>query len=218
MTITPNSRPGVIGSTLRRRSFARRSAAVLAVAGGLMAALSGPATAQGQHGASALAASATGLSRSRPQSAAGAFCAHFSVSKVSSTVGTEVYLFNAVAKGRSLECEYYASKVGALPAQVVISRQTAIPASQLKTLKRAEARIKSMSPGGVKITFTALPKLGPTAFSWTYTLHGGRLVAVANNKGTTGYGTLVGGNAKTFGNPSKRLGALERLLSFDMAA
>ncbi len=78
----------------------------------------------------------------------------------------------------------------------------------------------ALAPKGVKLIFTSLSSVGKTAFSWTYSkaLNGGQLVGIADNKGTTGYGAVVGGAAKTFGAAAGHVPVLERLLALDIAA
>ena len=81
-------------------------------------------------------------------------------------------------------------------------------------------RESAESPKTVKVIFTSLPSVSPTAFAWTYqkSLNGGQIVGVANNKGTTGYGALVGGAAKNFGAAAGHVPAVEKLLALGMAA
>lgn len=151
------------------------------------------------------------------------FCSHLPASEVSSTIGSTVYLYKAVLEKTTLECIYF-GKVAASAAhpitEVVISKEPGIPAPQLATRAAAEARIAAESPKGVKVIFTSLPSVGPTAFSWTYTkaLNGGQLVGIADNKGTTGYGVALGGAAKTFGTAAGHVPVGERLLALDIAA
>ena len=100
--------------------------------------------------------------------------------------------------------------------EVVVSKHPGIPAAELATRTKAEQLLRSESPKTVKISFASLSSIGPTAFSWTYTLNGGKLLGVSDNKGTTGYGVVIGGAPPLIG--SKDLEGLERLLSLDMAA
>jgi hypothetical protein len=150
---------------------------------------------------------------SKPASAASSFCAHFTASKVSSVVGLKVTLLEAIPEKKTLECIYLSTSA----VQVIISREPGIPASELATRAKAEARVKAESPKGVKFTFSSLPSLGATAFSWSYKLHGGLLIGVADNKGTTGFGTVLGGKPSIVGAPG-RVAALERLIKMDMTA
>jgi len=200
--------------SIRRGIRARRSAGMLLAAGSCAASLLIlPATAQSQQSGRT----------ATPGSAASNFCAKIPASKVSSTVGTTVSLLRAVLEQTTLECIYF-GKTAASAAhpidEVVISMQPGIPASELATRAKAEARIAAESPKGVKLIFTSLPSVGPTAFSWTYaqSLNGGQLVGVADNKGTTGYGVALGGAAKTFGTAAAHVTVGERLLVLDMAA
>jgi hypothetical protein len=202
-------------TSIRHGAWARRSIGVLLALGGCAAILAVlPATAQAQ------------LSRgiSTPRSAS-TFCQNknLSVSKVSSIVGTTVSLSQAVLEKTTLECIYF-GKVAATVShpidEVVISMQPSIPAAELATLAAAEARVAALAPKGVKLIFTSLSSVGKTAFSWTYSkaLNGGQLVGIADNKGTTGFGAVVGGAAKTFGAAAGHVPVLERLLALDMAA
>ena len=140
--------------------------------------------------------------------------ADFSASKVSSIIGLKVALEGAKVEVTTSECIY----IGTF--EVIISRAPGIPAADLATVAKAEARIKSQSPKGVKFTFTSLPALGPTAFSWSYKLNGGQLVGVADNEGTTGFGTMLGGIPKLVGVLKKGgvRSALKSLIKLDMAA
>lgn len=148
-----------------------------------------------------------------PRSAATSFCAHFGASSVSATVGHSVKLLTAQVVNGSDECIFE----GAI--RVIISQRPKVtPAGELSSLAKAEAYLKAESPKGVKITFQALPKLGPTAFSWTYDLNGGELVGVGDSKGTKAWGALVGGSPKLLGSPSSHVTALEHLIDLDIAA
>lgn len=195
-------------------SRVRRLAGVLIVAGGCTASLVIlPTTAQAQQGTKAAVGATTRpqASHSLPLSAASTFCAHFSATKVSSIVGAKVALFEAIPEKTSLECIFEGAR------EVVISREP-VPASDLSTLAKAEARFKAESPKGVKIAFTALPSLGPTAFSWSYVENGGLLVGVGNNKGNMAWGAVVGASVKIMGAPASHVTAVEHLVELDMAA
>ncbi|MGA2805575.1 MAG: hypothetical protein ABSF89_14510 [Acidimicrobiales bacterium] len=197
-----------------RRTWAFRSAGMLLAAGSCAVSLAVlPATAQAQLPGR----------NSTPRSVVSTFCSHLPAAKVSSIVGSTVSLFEAVLKKTTLEC-IYLGKVAATTAhpidEVVISKEPGIPASQLATRTAAEARIAAESPKGVKLIFTSLPSVGPTAFSWTYNkaLNGGQLVGIADNRGTTGYGVALGGAAKTFGSAAGHVPVGERLLALDLVA
>jgi hypothetical protein len=201
-----------------------RTSVLLASVGCLASLALLPPTAQPEQVTGSLPAAFVLVGRSaNPRSAVSTFCAHIPATTVSSIIGATVSLFEAVVKNNSLECIYF-GKTAATAAhpidEVVFSKQSSIPASQLATRAKAEARIAAESPKGVKLIFTSLPSIGPTAFSWTYaqSLNGGQLVGVANNKGTTGYGVALGGAAKTFGTAAKHVPAGERLLALEIAA
>ena len=158
-----------------------------------------------------------------PGSSVASFCAKIPAAEVSSIIGTTVSLTQAVLEKTTLECIYFGKTVAtaAHPIdEVVISMQPGIPASELATRAKAEARLTAMAPKGVKLIFTPLPSVGSTAFSWTYaqSLNGGQLVGVADNKGTTGYGVALGGAAKTFGTAAGHVAVGEHLLALDMVA
>jgi len=103
------------------------------------------------------------------------------------------------------------------PREVIISREP-LTASALSTLAKAEARFKAGSPKGAKIAFTALPKLGPIAFSWSYVDNGGLLVGVEYNKGNMAWGAVVGASVNLMGAPASHVAAVEQLIKLDMAA
>jgi hypothetical protein len=144
-------------------------------------------------------------------SSVSSFCARLPASKVSSAVGAKVVLREATVSHGALECIYFGTE------EVVISMHPGLPASEVSSRTKAEQFLAGESPKGVKFTFGALSSIGPTAFSWTYVLNGGRLVGVSNNKGTTGYGVVVGGSPALI-TVSKELPRLEHLLSLDEAA
>ena len=146
-----------------------------------------------------------------PGSAVATFCAHLPASTVSSTVGYEVKLLEAKVENGSDECVYF----GAV--EVIIAQHPNVPAGELSTLAKAEAHLKAESPKSVKITFTALPSLGPTAFIWTYTLNGGKLVGIGDNKGSTSWGSLISGRPSLVTGAS-HITALEHLIKDDMKA
>jgi len=193
---------------------ARHLAGVLIVAGGCAAPLAIlPTTAQAQQGTRAPIGAAAGLraSHSVPVSTASVFCAHFSSATVSSIVAAKVVLIEAIPEKTSLECIFEGTR------EVIISREP-LTASALSTLAKAEARFKAGSPKGAKIAFTALPKLGPIAFSWSYVDNGGLLVGVEYNKGNMAWGAVVGASVNLMGAPASHVAAVEQLIKLDMAA
>ncbi len=195
------SRTVSIRTAPRRRG--RRLAGLLLIAASCASLAIVPAAgAQAEHGS--VASSFT------PRSAASVFCAHFSATKVSSIVGAKVSLFEAIPEGTSLECIFEGAR------EVIISRKSPVPV--VTTLAKAEAGFKAASPKGVKITFTAVPSLGPTAFSWSYTDNGGLLVGIGNNKNTTAWGAVVGASVKIMGSPTSHVAAVVHLVQLDMAA
>lgn len=161
--------------------------------------------------------------RTATPSSAAAFCAKIPAARVSSTIGATVSLTQAVLEKTTLECIYFGKTAASATHpidEVVISMEPRIPASELSTRAKAEARVAAESPKDVKLIFTSLPSVGSTAFSWTYTqaLNGGQLVGVADNKGTTAYGVVLGGPAKTFGTAAGHVTVGEHLLALDIAA
>ena len=217
-TSVGDSRSATTG--LVRRGARARWLALLAASGCAASLAFLPATAQAQqHGAGSQHAAPVSAGRSSaPGSAISAFCAHFPVKTVSSTVGANERLLEAVIENSSYECIFEPTSASGW--EVIISMNPKIPPAQLATLQAAEASVSAKSPKGVKVLFTALPSLGPTAFSWTYAkpLNGGQLVGVADNTKTTGYGAVMGRGAKTFGSAAAHVPVLERLLKLDMAA
>jgi hypothetical protein len=227
MTSTFYTRTVATTST-RRRALARRSPATLLAAGSCTAFLAVlPAAAQAQQHALAgrLRAQTVLAARGSTPPSAATFCSNtnLSVSKISSIVGTTVYLTETADKNGNLECVYLgrtAASVSHPIDEVVISMQPKIPPSEVATtVATAEAKITAESPKGIKLIFTSLPSIGKTAFSWAYAeaLNGGQLVGIADEKSTTGYGAVVGGAAKTFGAAAGHLSVLEKLLAIDMA-
>jgi len=219
--MTSTSRVGESPTTttsISRRDRARRYAGLLLATGICVASLAIlPATAQA---AKPVTARSLAQQRSTAHSAASTYCSKLPASTVSHIVGTTVSLFEAIAKGSTLECIHFGTGASVSRPEVVISMQSRIPASQLATRAKAEAKVAGESPKTVKLIFTSLPSVGPPAFAWTYqkSLNGGQIVGVANNKGTTGYGALVGGAAKNFGAAAGHVPAVEKLLALGMAA
>lgn len=207
-------------TALIRRGARARWLALLAASGcaASLAFLPGTAQAQ-QHGAGSQhgAPVSAGWS-SVPGSAISAFCAHFPTSTVGSIVGAKEFLFEEVIKNSSYECIFEPTSASGW--EVIITMRPKMPPAEVATLKAAEAYLAAQQPKGVKILFTALPALGPTAFSWTYAkpVNGGQLVGVVNNIKTTSYGAVMGRGAKTFGSAAAHVPVLERLLKRDMAA
>lgn len=212
----------------RRRAWVRRSGMILLAASSGVASLAvfsaGAQALQLARAGPLRAASVLLGQNSTPPSAASTFCAHVQVSKVSSIVGTTVSLFETAVKNSNLECIYFGKSPASVSHpidEVVISTQPDIaPAKVPSTLAKAEAGIVADTPKGVKLILTPLRSVGPTAFSWTYAQaeNGGQLVGIADYKGTTGYGAVVGGAAKTFGTAAGHVPVLEHLLALDMAA
>ena len=208
-------------TSIRRGRRAWWLAGMLLAASGCAASLALlPTTAQAQpQGAGQQRGATTLVGRtSSPGSAISAFCAHFPAKTVSSTVGANEWLFKAVIENSSYECIFEPTSASGW--EVIISMNPKIPSAEVATLQAAEASFSAKSPKGVKVLFTALPSLGPTAFSWTYAkpVNGGRLVGVADNTKTTGFGVVMGRGAKTFGTAAAHVPVLERLLKLDMAA
>ncbi|HEX4519306.1 MAG TPA: hypothetical protein VH063_06960 [Gaiellaceae bacterium] len=122
-------------------------------------------------------------------SAVSAYCAHIPASKVSAVVGGGVTLRSAVVIKGTLECQYGGATV------VVILKEPGIPAADLATPARAEAKARLGFPAGTRIAFASLPALGASAFSWTATIDGMPFAGVGANRGTTGYGSELSGKA-----------------------
>ncbi len=208
-------------TSIRRGPRAWWLAGMLLAASGCAASLALlPTTAQAQqHGAGSQHAAPVLVGRrSAPGLTISAFCAHFPVKTVSSTVGANERLLEAVIENSSYECIFEPTTASGW--EVIISMTPKMPPAEVATLKAAEASLAARSPKGVKVLFTALPSLGPIAFSWTYTkpVNGGQLVGVVNNIKTTSYGAVMGRGAKTFGSAAAHVPVLERLLKLDMAA
>ena len=211
--------PSALPAPIRRGARTRPAASLLAVSGLVVSLAILPATAQAaRHRAPSPGARSAVIARSSdPATPASAFCAHFSAKTVSSLVGANEVLLEVLDE-TSYECIFMGTTAAGW--QVIISMRQGMPASELATLKAAEARITAQSPKDVTLVFTPLPTLSKTAFSWTYAkpLNGGQLVGVANNTKTTGYGAAMGRAAATFGKAAAHVPVLERLLALDMAA
>ncbi len=196
----------------RPKPFGRRLAAVVFTASTCMASMAIlPASAHAQQrstvGAPVATAAPVGSSLTIT-----AFCAHFSPSTISSIVGAKVVLVRGVIETGSWECIFAGLR------EVIISREPSVPAGELSTLAKAEAVFKAKSPKGAKITFTALPSLGKTAFSWSYVDNGGLLVGVGNNAGKTAWGAVLGAGVAIMGSAAPHVPAVERLIKLDMDA
>jgi hypothetical protein len=112
---------------------------------------------------------------------------------VSSVARARVKFLEAVVVGPSLDCVYEGP--GGI---VAIDEAPGVPAVDRATLARAEALTAKSLPKGTKIRFSALPSLGPTAFSWTAAIEGLQFTGIANDKGTTGYGAEMTGTPALF--------------------
>jgi hypothetical protein len=176
-----------------------------------------PAAHANQHGTPPSGAAAVQAGqRSVPGSAISAFCDHFPVKTVSSVVGANEHLLEAVIENSSYDpLRHDRGRVG-----VIVSMRPGPPAGEIATLRAAEARVAAESAKGAGVVFTALASIGRTAIRRTYvhSLNGGQLVGVAGNTPTTAYGVALGRPAATFGHAAAQVPVLERLLSLDMAA
>ena len=103
----------------------------------------------------------------------------------------------------TLECDYSGAAI------VGLLKEPGIPAASLATLAKAEATALRGFPKGTHVKFAALPALGKTSFSWTATIDGQAFGGVGENKGTTGYGAEMSGNAN--------IPKLERLIALAIA-
>lgn len=154
-------------------------------------------------------------------SAASTFCEKLPAAKISAIVKAKFKFIEARVFSFTLECIYFATvPTSSKGGEIIISTHPRIPVGQVASLSAAEARVTAESPKNVKLVFTALPKIGPTAFSWSYKtpINGGQALGIADNKGTTGFGVLIGGPTGRFGVPSSHLSVAEKLLALGMSA
>jgi hypothetical protein len=207
-----------------RRSRVLRTAGLLAATGWFVVAMSVSATAQAAT--SSAARSPVGPSTNDAQgliahSAASSYCAKLPATKISTIVKAKFKFIESRVFDFTLECIYFAAVPNTSNGdEIIISTHPRIPAGQVATLSAAERRLTSESPKNVKLVFTPLPALGPTAFRWSYKtpLNGGQVLGIADNRRTTGFGVLIGGPAQHFGFPINHLNVAERLLTLAMAA
>lgn len=209
-----------ITARTRRRAWMPGAASVLLVAGSCVTSLALlPSTSQAAQRAS-VGASSTRVGRGRvAHSTVSTYCAKLPASKISPIVGGTVKLFEAVVKKGSLECIYFDTSPGVKVREVVLTMQPHMKPA-IFTRSQGEALLKAGSPKTVKILFTTQSSVGIAAFSWTYAkpVNGGQLVGLANYKGSTGYGAVIGGAAKTFGSAASYVSALKKLLALAIAA
>lgn len=154
-------------------------------------------------------------------SVASNYCEKLPAAKISAIVKAKFKFIEARVFSFTLECIYSAAVPNSSKgAEIIISTHPRIPVGQVASLSAAEARLTAESPKNVKLVFTALPKIGPTAFSWSYKtpINGGQALGIADNKGTTGFGVFIGGPARRFGVPSSHLSVAEKLLALGMSA
>jgi hypothetical protein len=157
-------------------------------------------------GALSLAPSAPnyGPSLVRP-STVPAFCSRLSPSKIGSIVGGSVTLLQTSDKGKIIACIFKGS-VGS----VSIETETDLPTTSTSTLSGAEKTAKANFPAGLKITFAAVPSIGPTAYSWSAKIYATPYVGLNTNQGSVGYYIEMQGAPK--------LTVLEKLIKYEIAS
>jgi hypothetical protein len=138
-------------------------------------------------------------------SATSQFCSRLPIARIDSIVGASVSLADALAEGKVLACIYTG-----IPGNMSIETQTGIPLPSTSTLSAAEAGARKEFPSGQRVTFAAVPSIGPVAFSWT--THKGTVVYSGLNtyKGSMGYFVEMGGRLK--------LSPLEKLVKLAISA
>ncbi len=104
-------------------------------------------------------ASATGTAP-HASSAATTFCARLPIASIAAIEAQSVTLEEATVKGHIIACVYQ----GALTSSIEV--QSDLPSSSTSTLAGAEAATKATFPATVRLTFTAVASVGPTAFDW----------------------------------------------------
>lgn len=203
MTHADSSR---LAGTEQRCRLARRGA-VLALAAGAALASSAvvPAAAQGARHVAPGAARTVPARAVAPNISAAQYCAHLPSSAISAVVGSTVKLEEADGqKSNTIECIYFGT------VEVLVTRETNIPAADVASRAAAEKTIATGLPKGTKVTFAPLPTLGPNAFTFTAKENGGTFTGAGDNKGTTGYGALISGKPA--------ISKLVSLLKLDFAA
>jgi hypothetical protein len=221
-----------LGRWRRQGACSFRTSSHTAMSAGLVCAASVCVAALGVFPFAAQAAtnSATNSSLARPNSgrpslsahsAASSYCSKMTAAKISAIVKTTFKFVESRVINSTVECIYFGTvSTSAKGGEVIISMNPRMPYAPLTSRAAAEARISAEVPKNVKLVFTPLPRIGKTAFSWAYQMpiNGGQALGIADNKGTTGYGALVGGPAKYFGAPSSHLSTVEQLLALGLTA
>lgn len=133
------------------------------------------------------------------------FCSRLSLAKIGAIVGGSVTLSETSAKGKITAC-LFSGSVGTMS----IETQTGLPATATSTLSGAEKAAKANFPAGLKITFDAVPSIGPTAYSWSAKIGGAPYVGLNTNQGSVGYDVEMQG--------ALRLSVLEKLVKLEIAS
>lgn len=134
-----------------------------------------------------------------------AFCSRLSPSKLGSIVGASISLSETSSKGKIIAC-IFSSSAGTIS----IETQSGLPPASTSTLSGAESLAKANFPAGLKITFTAAPSIGSTAFTWSATIAGSPYVGLNANRGSIGYFIEMQGKLQ--------LPILEKLMKYEIAA
>ena len=138
-------------------------------------------------------------------SSAPAFCSRLSAAKIGSIVGGSVTLAQTSAKGKIIACIFSGSG-----GTTSIETQTGLPATATATLSGAEKAATANFPAGLKITFDAVPSIGPTAYSWSAKIGGAPYVGLNTHQGSVGYDVEMQG--------ALRLSVLEKLVKLEIAS
>ncbi len=133
------------------------------------------------------------------------FCQHLSLAKIDSIVGAKVTLVESSVKKTVTACVF-----SGVSGNMSIETQTHLPASSTHSLGSAEAWTKSEFPAGLKVSFSAVPALGPVAFTWHAVIGALPYSGLSVIKGSTGYFIELGG--------AVRLGEFEKLERLALAA
>ncbi len=134
-----------------------------------------------------------------------AFCSQLSLARVGSIVGGKVTLLETSVKGKITACIFSAS-VGTIS----IETETGLSTSSTSTLSDAEKAAQANFPPGLKITFAAVPSIGPTSYSWSAKIAGAPYVGLNTNRRSVGYYVEMQGSPK--------LSVLEKLIKYEVAA
>lgn len=133
-----------------------------------------------------------------------AFCSRLSSAKIGSLVGGSVTLVETTVKGKIIACIFSGST-----GTISIETETGLSTSSTSTLSGAEKSAMASFPPGLKITFVAVPSIGPTSYSWSAKIAGTPYVGLNTNRSSVGYYAEMQGAPK--------LSVLEKLIKYEVS-